>query len=166
MAKVESVRLVDDITGDEADETVAFGLDGRRFEIDLTAANAGRLREDLARFVAAARSAAGPGRSAGPSDRTGAAASGSADREHNRAVREWAREHGYSLSERGRIPAEVLAAYDRGEPAASGTAQAGPAAPAEQPAAADRSGPPEAAGAPAEPDRTAPAKAPAVHFSG
>lgn len=39
--------------GGEAVETVAFGLDGRFYEIDLSAANASRLRDGIADYRAA-----------------------------------------------------------------------------------------------------------------
>ncbi|MEQ3549224.1 Lsr2 family protein [Pseudonocardia nematodicida] len=121
MAKLEQVRLVDDITGEEADETVEFGLDGRTFRIDLTAGNARRLRDELAPFLAAARpadAADSPGarrararaRVAPPPETTPGDA---VTRETNRAVRVWAREQGWTVSERGRIPTEILEAYRR-----------------------------------------------------
>jgi hypothetical protein len=40
-----------------------------------------------------------------------AARPASADREQNQAIREWARKQGMKVSDRGRIPAEVLEAY-------------------------------------------------------
>ncbi len=45
------VTLEDDLTGEEAAETVSFALDGRAYEIDLTEANASALREALAPYV-------------------------------------------------------------------------------------------------------------------
>jgi hypothetical protein len=106
MAQKVETKLVDDLDGDEAAETVRFALDGRQYEIDLSTANAARLRDQLAEFVAAARRAGGR-RSAG----SGAAPRPAEDREHGRAVREWARENGFKISDRGRIPVDVLQAY-------------------------------------------------------
>ncbi len=115
MAQIREVRLVDDIDGKEADETVEFGIDGKSYEIDLSTANAGKLREALAEFVAAARRMGGRGRrSAGAATSAAATAAprrGSVDREQNQAIREWARKHDYKVSDRGRIPSEVLEAY-------------------------------------------------------
>ena len=59
MAQIREVRLIDDLDGEAADETVEFGLDGKVFEIDLSQGNAGRLRDALAEFVAAARKSGG-----------------------------------------------------------------------------------------------------------
>ena len=119
MAQIREVRLVDDLDGEAADETVEFGIDGKNYEIDLSKENAGRLRDVLADFVGAARRAGGRrrGNSAGTSS---AGAAGSAprgrsaiDREQNQAIREWARKQGMKVSDRGRIPAEVLEAYHK-----------------------------------------------------
>lgn len=49
------VTLVDDLNGREAAETVAFGLDGTNYEIDLTEANARKLRAALGAYVTVAR---------------------------------------------------------------------------------------------------------------
>lgn len=122
MVQIQEVRLVDDLTGEEADETVLFSLDGKGYEIDLSKAHADSLRNALAEFVAAARRADGRRRArrgvAGPGRRAAAGYNGgttarptAADRAQNQAIREWARERGMKVSERGRIPAEVLRAY-------------------------------------------------------
>lgn len=111
MAQIREIRLIDDIDGEAADETVEFGVDGKSYEIDLSKENAERLRDLLADFVGAARRIGSSRR------RTAAAAAGgparrpSIDREQNQAIRDWARKQGMKVSDRGRIPAEVLEAY-------------------------------------------------------
>ncbi|MEQ3552826.1 Lsr2 family protein [Pseudonocardia nematodicida] len=112
MAQLLTVRLVDDLTGEEAAETVAFALDGKSFEIDLSIDHAARLRDDLAPFVGAARRASSAGAETrtsrgGPPKLDGAASS----RQRNQGVRAWARQNGFKISDRGRIPAEILIAY-------------------------------------------------------
>ncbi|MEU6698266.1 Lsr2 family protein [Pseudonocardia sp. NPDC046786] len=109
MAQQTTITLIDDIDGSEADEQVEFAVDGRAYEIDLSAANAERLRESLAPFVAAARRAGGR-RSAAPAASSSNGSSAS-ERAANRAVREWAIAQGMKISERGRIPSSVLQAY-------------------------------------------------------
>ena len=47
MAQIREIRLIDDLTGDAADETIEFGLDGKRYEIDLATDNASKLRDAL-----------------------------------------------------------------------------------------------------------------------
>jgi hypothetical protein len=107
MAKQTIVTLVDDLDGSEAEEQVEFAVDGKSYEIDLSAGNSKKLRESLAPFVAAARRAGGGRRRSGGA----AAARPTVDREQNQAIREWAQQQGMKISERGRIPASVLEAY-------------------------------------------------------
>ena len=111
MAQIREIRLVDDLDGEVADETVEFGVDGKNYEIDLSTANAKKLRDALAEFVASARRAGGRRRGGGAP--AAAARRPSIDREQNQAIREWARKRGMKVSDRGRIPAEVLEAYHK-----------------------------------------------------
>jgi hypothetical protein len=121
MAQRTTVTLLDDLDEGEADETVEFGVDGTTYEIDLSEANATKLRDALADYVAHARRLSGRRRSAGrgarPASSTPAAARptgrASVDREQNQAIREWARRQGMTVSERGRIPAGVTEAYNK-----------------------------------------------------
>jgi Lsr2 len=59
MAKTVIVKLTDDIDGGDADETVHFALDGRSYEIDLSEANASKLREALNLYVEKGRTSSG-----------------------------------------------------------------------------------------------------------
>lgn len=59
MARNTAVRLLDDLTGEPAAETVAFALDGIDYDIDLTFANADALRELLRRYADAGRRTGG-----------------------------------------------------------------------------------------------------------
>jgi hypothetical protein len=105
VAKDVVVRLVDDLDGSDAEETVRFGLDGKQYEIDLSGKNAERLRKSLERYVEKARSASdGRGRGGG---RKRAAQAPS--REFDPAeVRRWAKSKRMKVSDRGRIPADVV----------------------------------------------------------
>jgi len=51
-------KLVDDLDGGDAEETVKFALDGIQYEIDLSDKNAAKLREVFAPYVGAACRAA------------------------------------------------------------------------------------------------------------
>lgn len=109
MAQKIQVLLVDDIDGGTAVETVTFGLDGAEYEIDLSKANAAKLRDALATYVAhARRSGRGPSR---PSGRSGGRPA-KADRDQTKAIRDWARKNGHKVSERGRIPANIIEAFN------------------------------------------------------
>jgi hypothetical protein len=108
VAKQTTVTLIDDLDGGEAEEQVEFSVDGKSYEIDLSAKNSEKLREALAPYIAAARRTGGR--------RSAAAAAAPAarpvsDRQQNQAIREWATEQGMKISERGRIPSNVLEAY-------------------------------------------------------
>ncbi len=108
MAQRVNIVLTDDLDGTDANETVTFSLDGNTFEIDLSAENAERLREAVRPFVAAGRKTSGRAAAAArPGRRRAAAASGSATE-----IRSWAQEQGMQVSARGRVPAEIRAAYE------------------------------------------------------
>jgi len=69
MATRRTVTIVDDFTGESLDdggESLSFLVDGRAYEIDLTAANAAAFREALAPYVSAARQLQGPPRKRKP----------------------------------------------------------------------------------------------------
>ena len=92
-------------------ETVLFSLDGIAYEIDLTDEHAATLRDVLAPYIDAARTVS--------SRPAGRAPAGGGRRRQQRTgqrdygpIREWAAKNGYSVSERGRVPAAVLEAYD------------------------------------------------------
>jgi hypothetical protein len=99
MAQKVNIVLVDDLDGGSADETVRFGLDGVGYEIDLSSANASELRSSLERFVSAGR-------------RTRAKAPGGRSQD-SAQIRQWARDHGYTVNARGRIQAEIQEAYQK-----------------------------------------------------
>ncbi len=110
MAKKVTVTLVDDFDGEgPADETVEFSIDGVSYEIDLSAKNARKIREDFKQWIDAGRRVGGRrrGRPGGSAGRGRA----SIDREQSSAIREWARRNGHRVSTRGRIPAEIIEAF-------------------------------------------------------
>ncbi|QIK65104.1 Lsr2 family protein [Nocardioides sp. HDW12B] len=108
MAQRVNVVLEDDIDGTDADETVTFSLDGVHYEIDLSAANADKLRESLSLYIGHGRKTSGRRRTGAPARKAaGSAASGPSAAD----VRAWARENGHDVPERGRVSAEVREAY-------------------------------------------------------
>lgn len=120
MARKIVHQLVDDLDGTVLEpgegETVLFSLDGAAYEIDLTDDNAAALRAAFAPYLAAARSVSSRAARDAGAARGGA---GGAGRKQKRSgqrdyapVREWAASNGYTVSERGRVPAAVLEAYD------------------------------------------------------
>lgn len=117
MARIEQIRLVDDLDRSSADETIEFMADNVAYEIDLSQDHAAALRDALTPYITAARSAPrGPARPRRPRTATTTASTTSTTperRQHNNAIRSWARQNGYSIAERGRIPAEVVEAYEK-----------------------------------------------------
>ena len=110
MAQTVITRLIDDLDGSEAAETVSFGLDGEVYEIDLSAKNAVALRKALDRYRGAARSISSA-RSSSASRRSRGKGSRGRGEMDPRVVRAWAAENGFEISTRGRIPSEVLEQY-------------------------------------------------------
>ena len=106
MARKEVVQLFDDLDGSKIEgphQTVAFGYRGAEYEIDLNEENAQKLSDALSPFIAAARKVSGR--------RTGGSAAAPIDRSQLSAMRTWAKDHGYQVSDRGRISQEVQDAY-------------------------------------------------------
>ncbi len=109
MAQKVHVTLVDDLDGSEAAETVTFALDGTTYEIDLSGANAGKLRDSLAGYTGVARRVSGGrGRGRRAAARAGGAGAGDSD---TSKIREWARSKGLAVSDRGRIRSEIRDQY-------------------------------------------------------
>jgi hypothetical protein len=105
MAQKIQTLFIDDIDGGAAEGTVRFGLDGTDYEIDLNAKHAEELRKVLADYAAHARKVGGTTRRAARGHRAGADAIDTAK------VREWAKESGFDIRDRGRVPATVVEKY-------------------------------------------------------
>ena len=104
MAQRIQTLLIDDLDGSDADGTVRFGLDGTEYEIDLSTAHSDELRKALGQYLAHARRAGGTARGAARG-RRGSAAVDTAK------VREWAKGQGIEVTDRGRVPADVVEQY-------------------------------------------------------
>jgi len=111
VAKETITRLIDDLDGGDAAETVLFGLDGHSCEIDLSAKNAAKLRNAMAAFVENGSRTSGRVTGLGRAARGRSTAA--AEREQNQAIRAWALRKGIDVAPRGRIKAEVVEQYQR-----------------------------------------------------
>jgi hypothetical protein len=114
MAQRVNVVLVDDVDGSDAVETVTFALDGVEYEIDLSEQNADKLREALSLYVGHGRRTGGRRRSGGGQSEQKSSrsrASGSSEGPSASEIREWARAHGHTVPDRGRVSTEVREAY-------------------------------------------------------
>jgi hypothetical protein len=107
VAQKVQVLLVDDLDGVEADETVTFALDGKTYEIDLTSTNADKLRGLLEPYLKGGRRTGG--RASGGRGKARAASGSSQD---TAQIRAWAKDNGYEVNDRGRVPANIRQAYE------------------------------------------------------
>jgi hypothetical protein len=104
MARKVQVQLIDDLSGEEAQEAVRFGVDGAEYEIDLSAAHATELRGAFEKYVAHGRRLRGTSGTPG-------AKTAPIGREESQKIREWARANGYNPSARGQISQDIKRAY-------------------------------------------------------
>src|SRR5947199_4616936 len=123
MAQRTVVTLVDDLTGEEAENisTVEFALDGVTYQLDLTDENSMKLHDTLSQYAKAGRKIGGRGRSGPRSGRAIKSTDRTAgyNRETLKSIRAWAKKNGHNVSDRGRLPAEVLQAWQTAQAAMS-----------------------------------------------
>ena len=100
MAQKVQVFLVDDVDGSEASESVSLGVDGTTYELDLSDKNAKKLRDELGPWIKAARKTGGTRRPTTSSSNVDL-----------KAIRAWAAANKIELSNRGRVPANVIEQY-------------------------------------------------------
>lgn len=110
MAQKYIVQLVDDLTNEPIEdgegETVTFAVDGVSYAIDLSTEHAGEFREVLTTYVSAARKA-----DAAATSKARSTSRPAAPKSDLKDVRSWAESNGFTVSSRGRIPADVQEAY-------------------------------------------------------
>jgi nucleoid-associated protein Lsr2 len=105
MATETITKLVDDLSGGPAERTLTFALEGQSYAIDLNKKNIAGFERALRPYLQAARAINEPRRSNRSPQR------GSKNSPDLAAIRSWARENGYEVSDRGRLAADVIAAY-------------------------------------------------------
>jgi nucleoid-associated protein Lsr2 len=117
MARRTVIQLTDDLDGkpipDGKGETIRFSLDRRDYEIDLGEKNAKVLRDALSKYVTAARRTTGARRGRASAGRSSAGGTQSYD---PKAVRAWAQTRGIEVSQRGRVPADLVAKFQEANP--------------------------------------------------
>lgn len=109
MAQKIQTLFIDDIDGGAAEGTVRFALDGTEYEIDLNAKHSEELRSALGKYVTHARKVGGGARRG--SRTAGRAGRGAGSALNTTEIRNWAREQGYDIKDRGRVPADLVAKY-------------------------------------------------------
>lgn len=119
MAKQVSIQLVDDIDGsvidENAGETIEFSV-SVEYVIDLKTKNANEFHRKLNYYIDHGTRVGGRKRKPSPTATlVPAASTGSPakrDAAQTQAIRKWAIDKGYPISQRGRIPADVEEAYN------------------------------------------------------
>ena len=107
MVQKTVVTVVCDLPHDgevEGNETVSFSVDGTAYEIDVCSAHAKELHNIFSGYIEHARRVIGAARRRKARSGPG--------RERSSEIRQWARERDYKVSERGRIPASIIAEYE------------------------------------------------------
>jgi hypothetical protein len=118
MAQKVITEFIDDIDGSPAERTFTFAVDGTNYEIDLSADNIAEFKSAIGGFIESARKVKGSTSSNGRRARSAGAEGARQSREQTQAVREWARQHGHHISDRGRIPASIQQAFNQAHTAA------------------------------------------------
>lgn len=116
MARREITQFFDDLDNSPLEESevniIRFSVDGTHYILDLSEKNAAEFRSALEPWIAAAQVAPAP-QKASTTRQSGASAA--AKREQSRAIREWARANGIEVSDRGKIAASVIEAYEQAQ---------------------------------------------------
>jgi hypothetical protein len=113
MAQKVITEFIDDIDGSPAERTFTFAVDGTNYEIDLSADNITEFKSAIGGFIESARKVKGSRSSEGRRTRNAGVDGGRQSPAQTRAVRDWARQHGHSINDRGRIPASIQQAFDQ-----------------------------------------------------
>lgn len=112
MAKRTTVVIHDDLDQSEGARTIKFGLDGKTYEIDLSPKHEEELRKVLQKYLDAASPVVPYGTPAATRRKYGTGPV----RRDTKHIREWLREAGIDISDRGRIPKEYMARYEAANP--------------------------------------------------
>jgi hypothetical protein len=110
MAQKVTVQVIDDLDGsiitDGSGGTIAFTVEGKSYEIDLSADNTEKLYSALEPFIEKARSVGG-------TTRRRATTTAGASRDRLQEIREWAKANGHNVATRGRISRDIQDAFNK-----------------------------------------------------
>lgn len=105
MSRHTKVIILDDLDGQTpADETIDFGVDGKNYQIDLTADHASEFRDVISRYTQVSRKASTKNTVPAPRN-------GKVRQADPKDVREWARSEGLDVAARGRISSRLVEQY-------------------------------------------------------
>lgn len=109
--EITDVQLIDDIDGSPATTTIEFGVGGKNYIIDLSEQHAAAFNEALAPYIEHARRARTTKKKASRKSRSSSEAA-RAKRQRNAQIRTWALENGVTVSKRGQLNQDAIAAYE------------------------------------------------------
>jgi hypothetical protein len=95
-----------------AEQTVTFGLNNKQYEIDLCAGHLEEFTNAIGRFIDAGARELGGGRRPRRESGAGAGSAGRRGGPDLNEVREWARKQGLQVSDRGRVAASIMEAFE------------------------------------------------------
>ena len=108
--EITDVQLVDDIDGSPATTTIEFSVGGKNYIIDLSEQHAAEFNETLTPYIEHARRARrAPANKRKPRSSSEAAR---VKRQKNAEIRAWALENGVTVSKRGQLGQDTIAAYE------------------------------------------------------
>ncbi|WP_295626482.1 Lsr2 family protein [uncultured Corynebacterium sp.] len=114
MARKEFIQYIDDLDGtplkDDEVKVVRFGYKGRNYHLDLSESNAEKFDELLRPYVEKATldgAAAASGR-----PKRGSNPNSTKQRERNRIIRQWAKDRGMDVADRGALPKSIVDEYE------------------------------------------------------
>ena len=108
--EITDVQLIDDIDGSPATATIEFTFDRKNYVIDLSEQHADEFNKALAPYIEHARRA----RRTPANKRKSRSSSEAArvKRQKNTEIRAWALENGVTVSKRGQLGQDTIAAYE------------------------------------------------------
>ena len=110
----QKIVLIDDLDESEASETITYTVNGKDYEIDLSATNAEKFYETLAPYIEKSRPAERrPALQTAGGRRTRRRGGGASGRDDLPLIRAWAGSKGLGVSSRGRIKKELIDHYDQ-----------------------------------------------------
>jgi hypothetical protein len=114
MAERIVTQLIDDLSGAEipegTGERLGFSIRGVAYEIDLSEGNVAKFDKAFAPYIDAARKVRPRGRARTPSPNR--KSNSRMSKQQLTAIRNWANKNGFRVSTRGRIPGEVVDAFE------------------------------------------------------
>ena len=113
MARKEIIQYIDDLDGTTLHEddvkVVRFGYQGRNYYLDLSAANAEKFDEMIRPYIDKAHAdVSAPATRA----RRGSNRNSTKQRERNRIIRQWAKDRGMTVADRGALPKAIIDEYE------------------------------------------------------